>query len=447
MRKTLFRALRRLITLASRITMTLLLVVLLNDGVTYDLSLRGRVNALAKDVVFDYVSWEIDALWDKARQELFGVYPYLDETEQRAALNAFLDTLGEAQTLEAQIARFYTDPAVSDPAAASADLRAERDDLRRELSGDQALVEGIIEEQVSAVLIDEGFGVLGQVIPPVWMHFSELPAALIVSPRDRIESAAQLTLNPIPVDEREALETHIDAELNTASIVVSLGGLSLYPSMIEEPDYPPADRRWNLARAFEVTGHEWAHNYLMASPLGLEYDVRAETRIINETTATFFGRAVAREVMRRYYAEFPAPDYPSFLGTAADPIPVAVIAEPARDPDAPLPFDYYREMNRTRIQVDFMLWQGNISGAERYMEARRRLFVANGYRIRKLNQAYFAFYGGYQGEPGSGGSDPIGPAIEELLLLSPDLESWLNTMRPITTRDQLLAALDTARRE
>jgi hypothetical protein len=79
------------------------------------------------------------------------------------------------------------------------------------------------------------------------------------------------------------------------------------------------------------------------------------------------------------------------------------------------------------------------------MEAQRRVFVNHGYAIRKLNQAYFAFYGGYQNEPGAGGTDPIGPAVEELRALSPDLLAWLQTVRGITTRDQLLAALSRAR--
>jgi hypothetical protein len=75
------------------------------------------------------------------------------------------------------------------------------------------------------------------------------------------------------------------------------------------------------------------------------------------------------------------------------------------------------------------------------MERRRRLFVANGYGIRKLNQAYFAFYGGYQsGEPGVGGEDPIGPAVQAILDASPSIHEWVVRMRDITTRDELLAA-------
>ncbi|MCZ7674510.1 MAG: hypothetical protein M5U34_48980 [Chloroflexi bacterium] len=51
----------------------------------------------------------------------------------------------------------------------------------------------------------------------------------------------------------------------------------------------------------------------------------------------------------------------------------------------------------TRRLVDELVTDGDIEGAEAYVEARRRLFVENGYQIRKLNQAYFAFYGGLCG--------------------------------------------------
>ncbi|MCZ2094721.1 MAG: hypothetical protein LC121_00335, partial [Anaerolineae bacterium] len=80
--------------------------------------------------------------------------------------------------------------------------------------------------------------------------------------------------------------------------------------------------------------------------------------------------------------------------------------------------------------------------AEAYMEQRRQVFVAHGYGIRKLNQAYFAFYGGYQsGQPGEGGSDPIGPAVQAIRDQSSSILEWIETMRGIVTRDELLAAV------
>ncbi len=111
-------------------------------------------------------------------------------------------------------------------------------------------------------------------------------------------------------------------------------------------------------------------------------------------------------------------------------------------------FDFGREMDTTRRRVDELLAAGEVEQAEAYMEERRRLFVANGCVIRKLNQAYFAFYGGYQaggGVPGAGGGDPIGPAVQEIYDRSPSLREFVTIMRHITTREELLAQVESMR--
>ena len=72
-------------------------------------------------------------------------------------------------------------------------------------------------------------------------------------------------------------------------------------------------------------------------------------------------------------------------------------------------------MHATRVVVDAMLASGKIDDAENYMEQRRQVFVNNGYFIRRLNQAYFAFYGAYADVPGgAAGEDPVGPAVRAL---------------------------------
>ena len=444
---------RRLARRGARIVWRLLLLVallsVLGDGASVDTSLGARVTALARPDLFDYVGWEADALWGKADQQLFGVQDYIDDAKEHALVIDYLTRLSDVQDLEDAIERAYADPRVVDPAAATADLRAQRDTLRHALAADQPLAEAIIESQVSAVLLDEGFGVLGQVLPPVSMHFTAIPDLLVVSPRDRIAFDVSLDLKPIPVEERDTLETRIDSALDVSSLVVPLGGLSLYPSMILEPT--SRDISAKVARAFEVTAHEWSHHYLVFYALGWEYDTRVETRIINETTATFFGRAIAQRVMARYYPELRPPDYPSFLNPPAASSPATAAPAPANpaccDPDTPPAFDFTSALNSTRVEVDFLLWQGQVRAAEAYMQARQREFARHGYLIRKLNQAYFAFYGGYQGEPGAGGTDPIGPTIEELLARRPTLEAFLQTMRHITTREQLLAVRDGANSE
>ena len=52
-------------------------------------------------------------------------------------------------------------------------------------------------------------------------------------------------------------------------------------------------------------------------------------------------------------------------------------------------------MRATRLRVDELLASGMIDKAEAYMEERRQFLADNGYYIRKLNQAYFAFHGSY----------------------------------------------------
>ncbi len=414
----------------------LLLIALLGDGHIAPRSLMEHVTALSREHLFDYVGWEVHALAGQAWEELRGTAAYLDQDAGRAVVLDYFARLERLRTLQAQIERAYADPNVRDADAATAAQRAERDTLRAELNADRALTESVLESQISAVLVAEGFGLGGQVLPPVAMHLSDAPLHLVLSPRERIEYLGGLELTAMPLETRDALERRITSELDVSALIVPLGGLSLYPSMVVEPRYGDRDRL--LARAIEVAAHEWAHHYLTFYPLGWEYSARPETRTINETTATFFGRAVASRVLVRYYPDVSPPAYPSFLKPAA--APTDVPAPPPHDPDAPPPFDFARELAATRAEVDFLLWQGRVQTAELYMEYRRREFVRHGYRIRKLNQAYFAFYGGYQGTPGgAGGADRVGVAVETLLERSESLADFLRALRSVTRKTQLLA--------
>jgi hypothetical protein len=76
------------------------------------------------------------------------------------------------------------------------------------------------------------------------------------------------------------------------------------------------------------------------------------------------------------------------------------------------------------------------------MEERRQVFIANGYGLRRINQAFFAFYGGYQGGsmPGVGGEDPIGPAIRTIRQGTPSLKDFVLILQDITTRADLVTA-------
>jgi len=105
---------------------------------------------------------------------------------------------------------------------------------------------------------------------------------------------------------------------------------------------------------------------------------------------------------------------------------------PPPDPDR---FDFDAEMRRTRLHVDELLAAGKIEEAETYMEARRQIFVQNGYPLRKLNQAYFAFHGSYA--TGAASTDPIGPKLQELRRLTPDLSVFVAAVREIAQPSDL----------
>jgi hypothetical protein len=186
----------------------------------------------------------------------------------------------------------------------------------------------------------------------------------------------------------------------------------------------------NLVGLSEVVSHEWIHNFLTLRPLGMNYLSSPELRIINETTASIAGKEIGRRVMEKYYPELLPPPEP-----AAPPEPPSQDPEP--EPAEPV-FDFREEMRITRLKVDELLAEGQIEQAEQYMEERRIFFWDNGYRIRKLNQAFFAFYGAYADQPGgASGEDPVGAAVRKLRDQSDSLAEFLKKIAWMTSFEEL----------
>ena len=102
-------------------------------------------------------------------------------------------------------------------------------------------------------------------------------------------------------------------------------------------------------------------------------------------------------------------------------------------------FSFDREMRQTRLHVDELLAQNQIEEAEAYMEDRRRLFVDGGYNIRKLNQAYFAFYGSYATSPSA--ANPIGGQLEWLRAQYPSLRAFVADVSHVNGHPEFLALL------
>jgi hypothetical protein len=385
---------------------------------------------VARDHLFDFAAWEANAAIDKIGTLMLNPAQYMDPAEQVQYVRDYLTLVQEIQSDESEITQFYISPSIYDPDFASAPLRTRRDMLRLEQGSKQALAESIIESQIAEILHQHGLGVGGEILPPVSIRFTQLPTIMIVSRRDRIERTGSYALeHGLTVDEMEHLENGVDAEVGVSSLIVPLGGLAVYPAMLIETAYIP--------HVYEVGAHEWAHHYLTFYPLGMNYGTTPELYTMNETVASIIGEDIGWEVLNKYY--------PDLAGAPPDYTPHPPQPEQERAPADPDAFDFRAAMRETRIQVDELLGKGKIDEAEAYMEARRVIFVQNGYQIRKLNQAYFAFYGSYADEPGATGSDPIGPALRELRFYSGSLIEFIRRVRGMTAFEDLQRELTEAR--
>lgn len=299
------------------------------------------------------------------------------------------------------------------------ELRREKEELTDEYDDLRSDVEETLEALVADTLQESGFKAWTGVFPPVDTALTGSPTLLALSPRDRIERQdGGLMRAGLDHDERERIEAHVEAETGLSALVVNTGGIALYPSITANG--------FELENALEIIAHEWVHQWLWFRPLGRRYFESGDLMTLNETVATIAGIEISQLALKRIGA---APDAPASTGQSQ---PVEAGASTAKLPR----FDFQAEMRATRMQVEALLEAGDIDGAETYMEERRRLFVSEGYPIRRLNQAYFAFHGTYA-TTGAAGVSVIGEQVQELRRQSPSLAQFLRTAAQLTSAEDL----------
>ncbi len=275
--------------------------------------------------------------------------------------------------------------------------------------------------------------------PPVWFVLSQPPSLLILSPRERIESVREILLAPgADTAQKEALERAVEAlpadftPRGLSALVEELGGLgATYPAYVADS----GSLKWLLSVILE----EWVHQYLAFTPLGARYvlDVLGiarnyEVAQINETLAGMIADELRDRMLASYWPERAPADAAAMVAAPAPPQPVEADA-----------FDYNRFMRETRLAVDQMLTRGEVDAAEQYMEQRRRVLVQEGYAIRRLNQAFFAFHGTYTESPmavdpsGEGLVDPLGAELRALRAASPSLAAFVTRAARLSGRAEL----------
>jgi hypothetical protein len=220
---------------------------------------------------------------------------------------------------------------------------------------------------VAGQLRARGVTPLGSTVwPPVAVAVSETPRLLVVSPRHEIRTSHWLLLSgAMPMPRAVDLERAVE-RAGVSAYVVEGVALGIFPALIPS-DLPP---RYML----RTIAHEWTHTALFPSPLGRLYGASTEARAINETTADIVGQEIELGVLRELNL------------TAAEPSPQGQS-------------EITVELRKIRLRVDELLRGARIAEAEVLMESERLRLVGEGYRLRRLNQAYFAFHGNYAEGP------------------------------------------------
>jgi hypothetical protein len=274
----------------------------------------------------------------------------------------------------------------------------------------QLILEGRLTRAIKEAGLTRRFG--GDIVwPPPNIAFQNPPSVLVKSPRSEIRIESQSLLQgDLPIERAQQIEAAAERDGKTSALVVEIGGIAMYPAIIPED----ADYRWVM----QDIAHEWTHHYLFFTPLGRRYFDSPKLTTLNETVADIVGQ----ELGDRIVAEYPvAPPPGSSGGVNASPAGAGI--------------DFVAVMRDLRRQVEALLNDGKIDEAEQLMNTKRQYLADNGYYIRKLNQAYFAFHGSYADSAGS--IDPIGPKLSSLRENSTSLAEFVARAREVTSEPDL----------
>jgi len=383
-------------------------------------TLSQQINAISRPYRFDIGKWEVVAL----SKELGYLVTGQDEVspDDTDVVLDYFDNLSRIRGLESVINAINAGTRQGDLEAYEGELDA----LVRRNSEITDTVEKVLEKQIAETMMEQGIynpwagnPESESTFPPVNFILSKPPRLLVVSPRDRIVRIRDITLVPdIEIGTMEDIEDRI-SELDYSGLVTGLGGVATYPSYVTD--------NAGLQFALDIIIEEWLHQYLAFKPLGFLYilDLTGIKRdydiaTMNETLAGIVSKEIGDIVYNKYYS----------TGE------MQTTTLPETEPG----FDFNKEMREIRRTVDDMLARGEIELAEAFMEEKRQVLLDNGYYIRKLNQAYFAFHGNYADSPTS--IDPIGDEMRQLREESDSLPSFLDTVSGMTTRQELAESID-----
>ena len=311
------------------------------------------------------------------------------------------------------------DPPADEAIAAWFALRDRDSDEARRLEN---VAEAAIEGRVDAAIREQGLsfpltlpGPLA-VWPPLDIELTPSPHVLIISPRTEIRRQEQRILQlDLGLEELHRIEREAEERDDSiAAFVAPTGGVAFYPAIVSDES--------SYRGAVSTAAHEWVHHYLIFYPLGRAYFTDEDAQTINETVASLVGWELRDAVLERF----------------GDPTPPRASAGAAAST-----IDRSAVLRELRLEVDALLEEGKVEQAERRMEEVRLMLADHGVSIRRINQAYFAWYGTYAARPDA--VDPLGGQLRALRARAGSLARFLELVRGVTSRagvEALLASTD-----
>lgn len=373
-----------------------------------------NLDSIVESHAFSIAQWELGTIPHELKEWIFGNRTEIDN--EADFVTRYFAIVEQIRTLESQVEVANRGNGPENLASLETEL-ARLQQQKGELT---EAVEKVVSRQIRETLRQQGiFNPVANLrvsFPPLNFTLEKPPHLLVVSPRDRIESVREITLKQgISLEEMEDIEAEVD-QFGVSSLVVELGGFGgTFPTFVGD--------NGGLRFTIDTVTEEWLHQYLAFTPLGFLYllDVTGVSRnyeiaTMNETVASMVSKEIGAMVFAEYYPEHKYGD--------------------KQEGDE----EFNREMREIRRAVDEYLAQGEIEQAERFMEERRQYLTGRGYYLRKLNQAYFAFYGTYGDSPTS--ISPIGLELKKLREQSASAKDFLSAAAGMTSREDLRLSIE-----
>ena len=135
---------------------------------------NDQIRRFSRAYEFDYLEWELDAFFQKAVQAATKAEKLLNSDQQMRVVNSYLLTVREQNQLETDLRNASASPNASDKLKVP-ELTQALDRKTGEFEVLSRLAEPVIQNQTELSLASLGFGLGGQVLPPVLYQFSEMP--------------------------------------------------------------------------------------------------------------------------------------------------------------------------------------------------------------------------------------------------------------------------------